>query len=228
VTAAPMNTGPISIVPIFATPLGVVPLGVAEKLNPAIAELFVTRASAAPSVTTAGSNALCYRSGDDLLEWPDEPVRTLNTDILRGISMVMAAVNSFTQEQLQSLTLQARAWFTIVRPDGCVSAATHPMTSWCGIYCVEAPTSSGERVDSGVLRLYESRLGTTFSDATNSAMRLPYTAGHYTWRPVPGRLAVFPASMTHEIALIRGTGRLILVTVRVRYVAPGQKGVPRW
>ena len=84
------------------------------------------------------------------------------------------------------------------------------------------------RADSGVLRLYESRLGTMFADATNAAMRVPFTPGHYTWRPVPGQLAVFPAWLTHEIALLRAPGQLVLVTVRVRFVAPGQKGVMRW
>ena len=122
-----MSAAPISIVPIFATPLGVVPLAAAEKLNPAVADLFAARAASQPA-QSAGSNPLCHRSADDLLEWPDEPVRTLGTEILRGVSMVMAAVNSFTPEQLQSLTLQARAWFTIVHPDGCVPASTHPMT----------------------------------------------------------------------------------------------------
>jgi hypothetical protein len=221
-----VNAAPLSIVPIFAAPLGIVPLSAVEPLNPAIAELLAARASNTASSDT--SNPLCYRSADELLEWPDEPVQRMSTEILRGVSMVMAAVNSFTPEQLQSLTLQARAWFTIVQPDGCVPASTYPMTSWCGMYCVEAPISSAERLDSGVLRLYESRLGTSFSDATNCAMRIPFTTSHFTWRPVPGRLVVFPAYMTHEIALIRGSGRLTLVTVRVRYVAAGQKGVPRW
>jgi hypothetical protein len=41
-------------------------------------------------------------------------------------------------------------------------------------------------------------------------------------------MAVFPASLTHEIALLRSTGQLVLVTVRVRFVAPGQQGVARW
>jgi hypothetical protein len=59
-------------------------------------------------------------------------------------------------------------------------------------------------------------------------MRKPYTPGHFTWRPVPGQLAVFPASLTHEIALLRSDAPLVLVTVRVRFVAPGQQGLSRW
>ncbi len=67
-----------------------------------------------------------------------------------------------------------------------------------------------------------------FADATNAVMRMPFTPGHYSWRPVPGHMAVFPASLTHEIALLRSPGQLVLVTVRVRFVAPGQQGMARW
>jgi hypothetical protein len=67
-----------------------------------------------------------------------------------------------------------------------------------------------------------------FADATTAAMRLPFRPGHYGWRPVPGQMAVFPASLTHEIAPIRSREPLVLVTVRVRFIGPGQQGVARW
>jgi hypothetical protein len=67
-----------------------------------------------------------------------------------------------------------------------------------------------------------------FQDATNSMMKMPYKPSHCSWRPVPGNMAVFPASLTHEIALFRSVGELILVTVRLRFVGPGQQGMPRW
>jgi hypothetical protein len=102
------------------------------------------------------------------------------------------------------------------------------MTAWCAIYCVTAPSLSDDRPDSGVVRLYESRLGTTFQDASNSVMRIPYSASHYAWRPVAGNLIIFPASLTHEVALLRAAGELVLVTARCRFVAPGQQGFSRW
>jgi hypothetical protein len=84
------------------------------------------------------------------------------------------------------------------------------------------------RQDSGVLRLYEGRLGTMFADATTSSMHTLYATGHCTWRPVPGSVAVFPAWLRHEIALLRAQGELILLTLRVRFVAPGQEGQANW
>jgi hypothetical protein len=221
-----MNATPPNVVPILAIPFGVVPLPDAETQNSALADLFAARMRLDGAV--GQSDPLCYRSRDDLLEWPEDPVRRLAAAILRGVHSVVNAVNDFTEAQLNSLTLQARGWFTIIAPDGRVPAANYPLTAWCGIYCVAAPEPSATRGDSGLLRLYESRLGTMFADATNAAMRVPFTPGHYAWRPVPGQMAVFPASLTHEIALVRSPGQLVLVTVRVRFVGEGQQGLSRW
>jgi hypothetical protein len=221
-----MNAESPLVVPILAIPFGVVPLPDAVPLNAPLAALFAARMRAGG--TGRQVDPLCYRSPDDFLDWPEEPVRRLVAAILRGVNSVVIAVNDLTEAQLRSFAVQARGWFTVVAPDGRVPATSYPLTAWCGIYCVAAPEPSMTRADSGVLRLYESRLGTMFADATNAAMRVPFTPGHYTWRPVPGQLAVFPASLTHEIALLRASGQLMLVTVRVRFVAPGQKGVMRW
>ena len=217
-------TAPI-VVPILATPFGVVPLPEAGALNAALSSVFAARMAAESS---AQANPLCYRSGDDLLEQPGEPLRQLAAAIFRGVYLVVESVNDFSSAQLRSFRMEARSWFTIVKPDGCVPAASYPLTAWCGIYCVAAPAFAPTRADSGVLRIYESRLGTMFQDATNSVMRMPYKPSHCSWRPVAGQLAVFPASLTHEIALNRSAEPLVLVTVRVRFVGPGQQGMSRW
>ncbi len=221
-----MSVPALSLLPILSTPLGIVQLPSAAALNAVLAASFAERIrrDRAPSRSTG----LCYQSSDDLLEWPDPPVRELSAEIFRGICAVIEAVNDFHEGQLQSFTRQARAWFSVVRQNGSVPAANYPLTAWCAIYCVAAPEPSASRADSGVLRLYESRLGTMFQDATNSVMRIPFTSSHYAWRPVPGQLAVFPASLTHEIALLRSAGELVLVTTRVRFVGPEQQGMPRW
>ncbi len=221
-----MNTAPPTVVPILATPFGVVPLPAAAVLNPVLYSLFTSSMRA--DDPRPGQDPLCYRSRDDLLDWPEEPVRTLAAEIYRGVYTVINAVNDFTEAQLRSFTLQARGWFTVVEPDGAMPAINYPQAAWCAIYCVAAPETSAARQDSGILRLYESRLGTMFADATTSSMRLPFKPGHFGWRPEPGRLAVFPASLTHEIALLRSTQHLVLVTACLRFVAPGQQGVARW
>jgi hypothetical protein len=221
-----MSATPPLVVPILATPFGVVPLPDAAAENAALEALFAAHMRA--EGRTAQRNPLCFRGRDDLLTWPEVPVQRVGAAIRRGVCAVVSAVNDLADAELNSFALQARGWFTVVAANGRVPATHHPLTAWCGIYCVAAPEASAGRADSGVLRLYESRLGTMFADATTAAMRKPFAPGHYAWRPVAGQMAVFPASLTHEIALLRPPGELVLVTVRVRFVAPGQQGVTRW
>lgn len=214
-----MNAAPPTVVPILAAPFGVVPLPEAEALNPAVTELLMARMR--QDGARSPVNPLGYRSPDDLFARLEEPVRKLAAEILRGIYTVVASVNDFTQGELAALAPQARGWFTVVNPNGGIAATNYPLTAWCAVYCIAAPAPSATRQDSGVLRLYELRPGTMFLDATTTAMRLPFKPGHHGWRPVPGQVAVFPATLTHEIAPVRSAEPLMLATVCVRFVPPG-------
>jgi hypothetical protein len=219
-----MSSAPPIILPIHATPFGIVRIPGSEPLNGALCAAFARRISAEQAL----ADFSCYRSRDDLLEWPEEPIPQLAREILRGLYAVVGAVSEIEESVLRSQTLEARGWFTIVKMNGCVPAASYPQTAWCALYCVSAPAPSASRADSGALRLYESRLGNMYQDATNSIMRIPFKTGHYIWRPVPGEMVVFPASLMHEIAMLRSPGELTLVTVRARFVAPGQPGNSAW
>jgi hypothetical protein len=221
-----MSQGSMSIVPIFATPLALITLPDSLRPTEAVAQLLAAHAAANPAPEPTGG--LCYQSRDDLLDWPDDPVHQLCAEILRGVWSTVASVTTLSPEQLVTLSMQARGHYTIVRPDGCVPATSHSMTAWCAIYCLQAPAPSAERADSGVVRFYEARLGTSLADATTSALRIPFLSGHYTWRAVPGQLVVFPGSLTHEIPLLRADSPLTLITLRARFVGPGQEGLSRW
>lgn len=215
------------VVPIFATPFGVVSVPDAEATNKVVAELFARRATP-EYCDPAVQQAPAFRSRDDLLNWDDDSIRILTSGIMGAAISVVRSINDFSDEQFAALRLQARAWFTIVRENGYVPPSNYPNTAWCAIYCVAAPKAPLLRVDSGVLRLHESLRGTMFSDATNSATHMPYLPGHSSWRPVPGEVAVFPASVTHEIALQRSAGALVLVTALLRFLGPQQTGTPWW
>ncbi len=216
------------VVPLFATPLGVVAIPGGVELNPSLESLLESRATAAYRDPAGRPGVRVFQSRDDLMAWPEAPVRQITAGILGGVRAVVASINDFSEAQWDSFTVQSRAWFTIVRPDGSVPAINHPLTAWCAVYCVAAPEPSSRRFDSGVLRLHEGRLGTAFADATNATTHFPYRPSHYSWRPVPGELAVFPASVFHEIAPLRASRSLLLVSMRVRYLAPGQTGMPGW
>ncbi len=216
------------VVPIFATPFGVVPLPDAPLLNPQLVTLFAGR-STPDRAHPSGQRASSFRSREDLFDWPDEPVRRVTADIAKAAVSVIRSITDFSDEQFSALKVQTRAWFTVVQPNGSVPSIAYPNTSWCAVYCVAAPPHTSARADSGVLRLHETSRATMFSDATNSVTQLPYRPGHNTWRPVPGQVAVFPASVTHEIALVRvDTGNLVLVTVLLRFFGAGQTGMPWW
>jgi hypothetical protein len=218
------NVVPPTIVPILAMPLCTASIPDAQQLNPALCDLFAQRMASA----SRPQNPLVFRSSDDLLEWPEASVRRLAEGILAAVYSVVGSLNEFSESQLRSFRLETRAWFTVVRTNGSVPAASYPLTSWCVIYCVSAPPLIEARADSGVVRLYESRLGTTFQDATNSRLRIPYRLSHYAWRPESGKMVIFPASLTHEIALSRAAADLVLVSARIRFTAPGQQGFSRW
>ena len=76
--------------------------------------------------------------------------------------LLLGSVSDIDNAHLRSCKLETRAWFSVIRTNGAVPAANYPLTSWCAIYCVAAPQVPDIRPDGGVLRLYESRLGTTF------------------------------------------------------------------
>lgn len=217
-----------SLMPIFATPFASMTLDVPQRLNDELAQLFEQRATPQNRDPQSPPNTLLFRSRDNLLEWPDAPVQELRRHLLTSIASIVAALNIYSEAEFEELQMQARSWYSLLRPDGAISAANFFGTSWCAIYCVAAPELLPGRQHSGVLRLYETRLGTAFMDASNWRLRSPFGPAHHTWRPFAGGLALFPATVLHEIALLKATSTLTLVTTRVRFAAPTQESLPQW
>lgn len=223
-----MNTPAATLIPIFSTPFITVPIPGAR--NEALAALLYSLASEDRRDPHGPHDPLSYRSRDDLFDRPEEAVASLKGEILGGLCAAVMAMNSYTEAEFDQLAVQARARFLIVRPDGCVPAATLPATSWCVFYCVAAPPRppAPTRFDSGLLRLYEPRLGSMFTDASNAHMKPPFAFAHHTWQPVPGYMAAFPAYMPHEIALNRAGVDLLVVSARVRFASANYEYMPPW
>src|SRR5256884_4728653 len=116
------------VVPIFATPFGVVTVPEAEALNPALRALFLERASRESGAPGASSGALAFRSRDDLVDRPEEPLRTAIGGVVSGGSAVAASISDFSAAQVAAVRLQARARFPIVRARGRVPPAHHPQS----------------------------------------------------------------------------------------------------
>lgn len=222
------NAPAATLMPIFATPFAEVALPVSGVLNESLTALLTARATEEGRERSARRDPLCYLSREQLFEWQDQPVAALRSELLAGLCPAVFATTLHTQTDFDQLGVQARARFAIIRPDGCLPAQTLALASWCVIYCASAPPAPAGRADSGVLRLYESRLGGTFADATTWCLRPPFAGGHHLWRPKPGSMAVFPAHLAHEIALNRSDRDLVLVIARVRFANPGQPASPPW
>lgn len=217
----------IAVIPLFATPFAAVPLGITPETNAELARLLAARATEAYIDPSARRDPLCFRSREDFLDWDEAPVRELRDRMISGICGAVLASSLSTEAEFDALRVQARARFVLVRPNGCVPVATIPMTSWAAVYCVAAPPVAPARRDSGALRVYALR-HTMFMDAANWNLRPPFAGGHYLWQPEPGHMAVFPASILHEIALNRSSSDLVLVMARVRFAHPSQTGTPPW
>jgi hypothetical protein len=218
-----------AIVPVFATPFAVVPVAASAELNAALGALFLAHATEAFRDPLAPPDPLCFRSREDLFEWPDPVVGQLRREMLAGVCAAVMAVSLYSEAEFSELKIQARARFLIVRADGCIPAGSAPMASWVAHYCVAAPPPPAPaRADSGVVRLYGTRSATMFKDAANWNLREPFGGSHQVWRPVPGTIAVFPASIVHEVALNRTDSDLVLVSARVRFSHSAQSAAPPW
>jgi hypothetical protein len=217
-----------TLVPIFATPFLVVSVDGGADMNAALVSLFLSRATEQYRDRALRPDPLCFRSREELFEWPDEAVGHLRRQMLAGICAAVRVANLYTDAEFDALRVHARARFAIVRPDGSIPAATAPMASWYAVYCLATPPPAPARGDSGVLRLYGIRDAKMFMDAANWRLRAPFEGAHCVWRPVAGQMAVFPASILHEVALNRAEADLLLVTARLRFAHVGQAAMPPW
>jgi hypothetical protein len=223
-----MTTAAPTLVPIFATPFAVVSISAPADLNAALTTLILSRATEEYRDPSAPRDPLFFRGREDFFEWDSEAVAQLRWGMLGAVSGAVMAANCYPDAEFDALGVQARARFAIVRPNGGMPGTTAPMASWCAIYCVAAPPAAPTRADSAALRLYAVRHASMFLDATNCQLQAPFSVTHYVWRPVPGQMAVFPASILHEIALNRAAEDLLLVTARVRFAHRDQQAQPPW
>lgn len=220
------SAGPV--IPIFAIPFAALPLTVPAAAEGALAARLAGWATEALRDSGAPADPLCYRSREELFELEDAGVAGLKREMLAALGAIVRSTNAGSAAEVDALQVQARARLIIIRPDGCLPAAMLPLASWGAVYCVAAPPAPAGRALSGVLRLYEPRLGSMFLDGANWRQRPPFANGHHTWRPVPGHMAAFPAYLAHEVALNRADRDLMLVVARARFANAGQEAGPPW
>ena len=211
-------TGEGGTVPLFATPFAAVNTGMDSHFNARLANLCESKRSAAALAGDQLRDPLHFRSREDFLESADATAGELRHLILGRVSSVVASLNDVGAADFGKLRVQARGWCSIVQRNGHVPAQHFPNASWLAVYCVQAGESDAGPPGAGVLRLYERRPGSIYRDASTWELKSPYRYGNHTWSPLPGRMAIFPAHVPHEVSVVRSATPLILVFAMIRFM----------
>lgn len=211
------EASPIAVAPMFAAPFATLMHPDAARLNADLLPILLARATEARRDPAAPRSPELYESVPDVYQGAEPAIAALRGFMLGGVLGLVAQLSAgppaFDPARVR---LQARAWLTIVQPEGAVPARSHPMASWCAMYCVQAPELVPERRDGGALRFYDPRLANVYSDDGNAHLLRPYGYGSFGARSIAGQLVMFPAHLLHEIAPLRGATALVTVTATCR------------
>ena len=180
-----------SLTPIFATPFASLQLPITVGVNCESQQLLLGHVTAQYRCPQKSNNPLLFQGRDDLFERPQPPIQRLRAQMLRALATAVAACNEYTEQEFGELSVQARAHFARVAPDGFLPDTSYAQATWCAIYCVAAPELTTDRPLNAVLRLYETRLANTLLDASNWRLKPPYSLAHQAWRPAPGTWSCF-------------------------------------
>ncbi|MDB5984953.1 MAG: hypothetical protein JWR16_6 [Nevskia sp.] len=209
-------SGPdLQVTPAFASPIISTDMPNADELNRRLRELFLARESEGDRYRkkqqTPTLQVNIFESEFDLFQWPDEPVRRLHEFCSQMLSYVVLQLNEYTPAEVGNLKVFWDCWFHITRSGGYVSAHTHPMASWSGVYCVSPGDTTSTR-DNGVLRFLDARpQGNMYLDVGNARMRRPYGSGSVNYKLKSGQLLLFPSYLVHETSPYVGKDERITV-----------------
>jgi hypothetical protein len=217
------SAGQSGTVPLFATPFAAVNTGADQHFNARLAVLCEAQRSAPGLAGDPARDPLHFRGRNDFLESADPTADELRRLILGQVSAVVAGLSSIDTAEFAKLHVQARGWCSIVQRNGHVPAQHFPSASWLAVYCVQAGESDAGLKSTGVLRLYERRLGSMYRDASTWELKSPYRYGNHTWSPVPGWMALFPAHLPHEVSVVRSVTSLVLVFAMIRFMDASAK-----
>ena len=131
-----MSAPPLSVNPLFAVPFISALLPSAQALNPALLALFGARATEAYRDGQLRPDPLCFRSREDLFDWPEPAAANLRGEVLGAVCQAVMAASTLTEAEFDGLAVQARARFVVVRPMArcrprrCPSPAGVHSTAW--------------------------------------------------------------------------------------------------
>lgn len=202
--------------PLFAVPMAEVQYAECQELNQRLRALLLSREAegtryANPNPTmTIGTNL--FESDFNVFSWPEPEIQALREFCWSALSRLIADLNGFRPEYMQSLQISSHTWFHVTRHGGQFGMHNHPMASWSGVYCVDPGDSDPSDPDSGTLTFVNPNgLAQMYRDATNVNLRRPYHPGNVGFPARAGRLVLFPSWVQHLVLPYRGQRERITI-----------------
>ncbi len=219
-----------TITPAFASPIVTSLLPNAAALNRDLKALFLAREAQGEryrkQVKTKTVQVNIFESEFDLFSWPDAPVQHLRGFCLAKLGEVITQLNGYQPQDVAGFKLLVDCWFHITRHGGYISAHTHPLASWSGVYCVTPGEQPAEHPDSGVLRFLDARpYANMYQDPGNANLALPYGPGSINYKLQPGQLILFPSYLVHEVTPFFGRDERITVAFNIGLTNPALASV---
>lgn len=173
---------------MFATPMGSFDVPNAAELNPKIAEVILAREQASDSLQR--SNKGGWHSSDDLLTWPELEFAELADTFRSATSHMIAATSG---KMRFNVDLEMIAWANVNRAGEFNSPHLHPENHWSGVYYVQTPDFSGDRMfKAGMIEFADPRGGAFM-------IRMPGQKDMLSLTPKPGMIVIFPSWLHHWV-----------------------------
>jgi uncharacterized protein (TIGR02466 family) len=150
-----------------------------------------------------------WQSGPDFFDVEIPPIQALRHFINPQLEHFLAEWGriSFNSGAPKSFRYQYTGWAVILRQGGFQHEHIHTKTDLIGVYYVEVPAVA-EDVPTGDLTLIEPRGG-------RLASRAIWESAHYSIRPKPGTLLLFPSFVPHRVDQVRAPGDRISINFDV-------------
>lgn len=208
VSAAP------TVKPVFAVPLGEARLAHCARLNGELEALFLTRESDEyrnPMPSHIPQEEL-FESRFNLFTWPERCVQELRRFMLDTVAQVVLQATALAATDFARLKFHNHTWFHITRYAGSFVSHNHPMASWSAVYCVRAGAAVPGQPPSGLLRLFDPRVGAAaYLDSANVHLHPPFALSPIELRLEEGQVIVFPSYLFHEVTPFYGRDTRITV-----------------
>lgn len=204
------------IYPAFAVPFADIQFPEAERLNPEIGALLLSRekegAKYANPNPSLAQQAGVFESNFTLFSWPEPCIQQLRQFCWDALRRAVQESNGYTAEEIRRIQIFSHTWFHVTRQGGFTIAHTHPMASWSGVYCVDPGETPPDRPESGVLRFHNPHhYSNYFLDAGNLRLKAPYHHGTWNIRFKAGQLVLFPSWVQHEVMPFYGRDERITI-----------------